>query len=222
MEKLAPKPRPEKKSSGPGNVPSLSRIEPLQETTNLPKVKEEKLIQKCQRGDRKAQRILFERFQADMFRVCYRYVRGQAEAEDLLCQGFLKVFEHLGDFRYRGPGSLAGWIRRIMVNESLMHLRKQKFEFVSEDHALELAAPERTDQHLDAEELYALVRALPLGYRTVFNLFALEGYTHAEIAAQMGISEGTSRSQLAKARRMLQEMMAQKGMNHATGYRQTI
>ncbi len=151
-----------------------------------------------------------------MFRLCYRYVRSQAEAEDLLTQGFLKVFDRIQDFRYRGPGSLAGWIRRIMVNESLMHLRQQKFEFVSEDEAVQVVATERTDQALDAEALYALVRALPIGYRTVFNLHAIEGYSHKEIAEQLGISESTSRSQLAKARKMLQSMAIQTGYHNAT------
>lgn len=207
----------------PGNADPEICIGPVTEATNPKQVKEEKLIRKCQRRDRKAQQTLYERYQERMFRVIYRYVRSQAEAEDLLCQGFLKVFDRIGDFRYRGPGSLSGWIRRIMVNESLMHLRKQKFEFVSEDEALHLAAPDRADHDLDAEELYALVRALPLGYRTVFNLFAIEGYTHREIAVRLGISEGTSRSQLAKARRMLQEMMVQKGLhNNETAYRQSI
>lgn len=157
-----------------------------------------------------------------MFRLCYRYVREQQEAEDVLCKGFFKVFQHIGTFEDRGDASLQKWITRIMVNEALMFLRKNKLELVSEDDAQAIPAGTRTDSAVEAEDLYNMVRALPLGYRTVFNLFAIEGYSHQEIADQLGISEGTSKSQLSKARAMLQGMFHSNEKNNATEHRSAV
>jgi RNA polymerase sigma factor (sigma-70 family) len=157
-----------------------------------------------------------------MFRLCYRYVREQQEAEDILCKGFHKVFQHIAQFEDRGEASLQKWITRIMVNEALMYLRKHKMELVSEDAANAIPAGTRTDSALEAEYLYNLIRALPLGYRTVFNLFCIEGYSHAEIAEQLGITEGTSKSQLSKARAMLQDMLNIQEKYNATEHRSTI
>jgi RNA polymerase sigma factor (sigma-70 family) len=157
-----------------------------------------------------------------MFRLCYRYVREQQEAEDILCKGFHKVFQHIAQFEDRGEASLQKWITRIMVNEALMYLRKHRMELVSEDAAQAIPAGTRTDSALEAEYLYNLIRALPVGYRTVFNLFCIEGYSHAEIAEQLGITEGTSKSQLSKARAMLQDMLNPQEKKNATEYRSAI
>ena len=157
-----------------------------------------------------------------MFRLCYRYVREQQEAEDILCKGFHKVFQHIAQFEDRGEASLQKWITRIMVNEALMYLRKHRMELVSEDAAQAIPAGTRTVSALEAEYLYNLIRALPLGYRTVFNLFCIEGYSHAEIAEQLGITEGTSKSQLSKARAMLQDMLNPQEKNNAAEYRSAI
>lgn len=185
-------------------------------------MKDQSIIQLCRNGDRKAQRTLYDRFQGHMFRVCFRYVREQQEAEDILCKGFHKVFQHIAQFEDRGEGSLQKWISRIMVNEALMYLRKHKLEMVSEDAAQAIPSGTRSDQSLDAEYLYNMIRMLPLGYRTVFNLFAIEGYSHQEIATELGISEGTSKSQLSKARAMLQEMLNPQEKHNATEHRSAI
>lgn len=166
--------------------------------------------------------MLYDRFQGMMFRLCYRYLREQQEAEDILCQGFLKVFQHIGTFEDRGDHSLQKWITRIMVNEALMHLRRQRLELVSDDMAQAIPAGTRTDSAIEAEDLYNMVRALPIGYRTVFNLFAIEGYSHQEIAAQLGITEGTSKSQLSKARAMLQEMLNSNGNQDEKEHRSAV
>ena len=157
-----------------------------------------------------------------MFRLCFRYVREQQEAEDVLCKGFLKVFDNIGRFEARGPGSLDKWIVKIMVNEALMFLRKKRFEFVSEDVAVQIPADIQTDAALEAEDIYEMIRALPIGYRTVFNLYAIEGFSHPEIAEKLGISVGTSKSQLSKARAQLREMLNQSGDYHAREYRQSV
>ncbi|MEM7036767.1 MAG: sigma-70 family RNA polymerase sigma factor [Bacteroidota bacterium] len=183
---------------------------------------EQKLIRLCKQRDPKAQKTLYERYQAGMFRLCYRYVRDQHEAEDVLCKAFLKVFQNIRKFEYRGKKSLEKWIARIMVNECLMFLRKQRFEFVSEEKAAQLPAANQTDSELEAEGLYAMIRALPIGYRTVFNLFAIEGFSHDEIAQKLGIAVGTSKSQLSKARAMLREMLQQSGDYHERKYRQSV
>jgi RNA polymerase sigma factor (sigma-70 family) len=183
---------------------------------------DQQLIEHCRKSDRKAQRMLYERFQGLMFRLCYRYVREQQEAEDILCKGFHKVFLHINQFEDRGDASLQKWITRIMVNECLMFLRKHKMELLSEDAAQAIPSGTRADQGLEAEYLYEMIRTLPLGYRTVFNLFVIEGYSHAEIAQELAISEGTSKSQLSKARAMLQDMLHLQEKHNATEHRSAI
>ncbi len=139
-----------------------------------------------------------------MFAVCLRYARHRAEAEDLLQEGFIRVFDKLHAFRLEG--SLEGWIRRIMVHSCINHLRKRSVrnEVLGTGNIQERSEAPLAPGNLGQEELMALVQQLPDGYRMVFNLFAIEGYEHAEIAEMLGCSEGTSRSQLSKARRMLQ------------------
>lgn len=189
----------------------------------MPKeLKDDDLIQKCRAGDRQAQRLLYDRYQGQMFRLCHRYLRAQQEAEDVLCRGFHKVFQAIGSFEDRGANSLQKWMTRIMVNEALMELRKHRLELVSEEDGHAVPSGTRSDGAVEAEYLYALIRSLPVGYRTVFNLHAIEGYSHPEIAEQLGISEGTSKSQLSKARALLQEMLTPKEKDNATAYRPTV
>ena len=142
-----------------------------------------------------------------MLATCIRYVGNQFEAEDVLVVGFMKVFDKIDTFS--GEGSFEGWIRRIMVNESLMYIRKQKNTKYHED--LETAeresASELSDAHLEAEDLLNMIKELPDGYRVVFNLYAIEGFSHKEIAQKLGVTEGTSKSQLSKARGMLKRMI---------------
>lgn len=165
---------------------------------------DEELIDGCLRQDATAQKLLYDRFASQMMAICVRYAGNPMEAQDMLQEGFIKVFEKLGQFRSDGP--LGGWIRRIMVNEALLYLRRMKKHQFTEE-----IDDDRHDQPLDNEvldalatdELLKLIAALPDGYRTVFNLFAVEGYSHKEISEQLEISESTSKTQYHKARKHL-------------------
>lgn len=173
-------------------------------------VTENELIQACQKGDRKAQKQLYERLAAKMFGVCRRYIRNEADVEDTLLKGFFKVFSNI--HRFEGKGSFEGWVRRIMVNESLMWIRKQKRSlhlYVEVETQHDLKTAETADQKIAADDILCLLDELPIGYRTVFNLFAIEGFSHKEIAEQLGVSINTSKSQLLKARKMLQKLLQQ-------------
>lgn len=173
------------------------------------RAKEHDLIKGCRRGDGAAQRELYELFSSRMYALCYRYVRNAMEAEDIMVTAFMKVFERID--QYKGEGSFEGWIRRIMVNESLTHLRKSRNMYLEAD--LELADREphydQHERHLEAEDLLNMIRELPAGYRTVFNMYAIDGYSHKEIAEHLGITESTSKSQLNRARAYLQRMLLQ-------------
>lgn len=166
----------------------------------------DQLIEGCVKQDRKAQQMLYERFSPGMFTVCLRYVRETAEAEDVLVKGFMKVFQNIN--RFEGKGSLEGWIRRIIINEGLAYLRANKTMYLEVDIEKAGKSTFSHADHLEAEDLMAMVQQLPVGYRTVFNLYAIEGYNHAEIADMLNISEGTSKSQLSRARQLLQKMIA--------------
>ncbi|GAB3923873.1 RNA polymerase sigma factor [Larkinella terrae] len=170
---------------------------------------EAQMITALQRADSRAQKALFDRYSSKMLTICVRYVSNRYEAEEILMDGFMRVFEKIG--QYKSEGSFEGWIRRIMVNESLMYLRRIK-QWKAEV-ALEDTLPEAdttfADQDLMAEDLLNLLEQLPAGYKTVFNLYAIEGYSHAEIAESLGITESTSKSQLHRARALLQRLVAQ-------------
>ncbi len=178
---------------------------------------DQQLIQRCIGNDRKAQRLLYEQLVAPMGRLCLRYVRNEADAQEVLTEGFVKVFRELPRFESRGAGSFRGWVRKIMVNESLMHLRKANrlsfvgLEAAESDETAKAASPFSVDPVVSAEEIFDVVRQLPGGYRVVFNLFAIEGYSHKEIAAMLGITESASRSQLSHARERLQERLKKRG-----------
>lgn len=165
---------------------------------------EYELVRRCQREDSSAQEALYARFARRMFAVCLRYARHRPEAEDFLQEGFIRVFDKLHAFRMEG--SLEGWIRRIMVHTCINHLRKKSVreEVLGMEHVPERSVAPSAPGSMREAELLALVQELPHGYRMVFNLFAIEGYEHAEIAAMLGCNEGTSRSQLSKARQQLQ------------------
>ncbi|SHJ51238.1 RNA polymerase sigma-70 factor, ECF subfamily [Hymenobacter daecheongensis DSM 21074] len=166
------------------------------------------LIAACRQGSVRAQKQLYEQFSGMMFGVCLRYLRRREDAEEVMLGGFAKVFRALD--QYRHEGSFEGWIRRIMVNEALGQLRrKEPLHLAIDDSHTELAVtPAEAESQLNAADLLALLAELPAGYRTVFNMYAVEGFSHAEIAGMLGISEGTSKSQLSKARAMLQRRLA--------------
>ena len=138
--------------------------------------------------------------------VCYRYTKSVSDAEDVLQEGFVKVYVNLS--KYKSTGELGAWIRRIMVTTALNYLKKHKryrSELVFEEMPLHLVSDDNPEVKLDAKELSELIRQLPTGFQTIFNLYAIEGYTHAEIGQMLGISDGTSKSQYARARYLLIE-----------------
>ncbi|MEN0054370.1 MAG: sigma-70 family RNA polymerase sigma factor [Mucilaginibacter sp.] len=174
-----------------------------------PKFTIQQLIDRCKGGERKAQGLLYKQFAAKMLGVCTRYAIDKVEAEDMLQNGFIKVFQKIAD--YRGEGSFEGWIRRIMVHSSIEYYRKhhKMLQVVSTDEtAHEPSVDQVAIANLDARVLLGLIQQLSPGYRIVFNLYAIEGYSHKEIAAMTGISEGASKSQLSRARSILKEQIA--------------
>ncbi len=172
-----------------------------------------KLTELCQRNDPAGQEALYNRYVHAMFRTCLRYLKEKEEAEDIMITGFVKVFAKINTFEYRGNGSLEGWMKRIMVNECLMLLRKKKYEKVGLDTLSNfLDNGLQVDSKLHAEEIFKAVQNLPKGYRTVFNMYAIEGYSHKEIGEKLGINENTSKSQLSKARASLKKTLLKLGL----------
>ncbi len=165
------------------------------------------LIAKASKGNQKAQHQMFEFFAPKMLSVCRQYVKSNAIAEEVMLTGFLKVFTHLDSFK--SEGSFEGWIRRIMVNESISRLRKEKkLQFKEEEYlenSLDLVAYIETE--IEVNEIQKTIDQLPNGYKTVFVLYVIEGYKHSEISEMLEISESTSKSQLFKARKMLQNLI---------------
>lgn len=168
---------------------------------------EQELIERCRRNDRLAQKALYERFSSKMFGVCRRYVKTVENTEEVLMLAFCKVFKKIDT--YSGNGSFEGWIRRVMVNESLMFLRKNyRFNEHADITELPVKAVEvNVEDELAAQDILNLLEQLPTGYRTVFNLYVIEGFKHREIAEQLGISINTSKSQLILAKKKLQKMI---------------
>jgi len=165
------------------------------------------LIEGCKKHDRHAQRFLYDHFAPKMHALCCRYIKDKMEAEDVLVTSFTKIFDRIGQFK--SEGSFEGWIRRIVVNESLTYLRRNKSMYLETDIEAADREPdyERLDSQLEADDLLKLIAELPAGYRIVFNLYAIDGYSHKEIADQLGISENTSKSQLSRARVALQKAL---------------
>ncbi len=144
--------------------------------------------------------------------VCMRYVKSLPDAEEMMLNGFYNFFKTIDRFIYSGQGSIGGWLKKIMVNECLMHLRKKGLKLVIETGAGDAVVDDGIISRMNANEIYKLVMTLPEGYRTVFNLYVIEGYTHREIAAMLGVNEGTSKSQLSKARMQLQKMIKERAL----------
>ncbi len=164
-----------------------------------------KLIESCIKGNRASQKVLYDRLAPRMFSLCMRYVGDRVLAEDLLQEGFITLFTRLES--YKGEGSFEGWARKIFVTTALMDLRKKDALKMSDE--LETARGMKADipsqnQNIGYKELMKLVMGLPPGFRTVFNLYAVEGYSHKEIGEMLGISETTSRTQFSRARAILQ------------------
>ncbi|MFD2587695.1 RNA polymerase sigma factor [Croceitalea marina] len=178
---------------------------------------EKQLLKKAISGNRDAQRTIYEKFAPKMLSVCRQYIKDVHFAEDVMVNGFVKVFKNLSAFEHRG--SFEGWIRKIMVRESISYLRKQQFvvfddEIVDKNERFESSSA----SIIDVEGVQQLIDALPEGYKMVFVLYAVEGYKHHEIAKMLEISEGTSKSQLFKARKLLQENLRLKGITKTVSY----
>ncbi len=177
-----------------------------------------KLLTELKQQQEKAQRLLFERQGKNMYALCRRYLSPAEEAEEAMMNGFLKIFNGVKGTSFENESAFAGWMRRIMVNECLQQLRKTHsflvMTDVAEDDKADTLSPELT---LNAKELFAMIENLPTGYRTVFNLYVIEGYTHREIADMMRISEGASKSQLSKARAKLAQLWTQKNEFYGLG-----
>ena len=170
---------------------------------------EGQLVRALQKGDPKAQRYFYEKYSARMLAVCVRYLTDQMEAEDVMIEGFMKVFERID--QYKGEGSFEGWMRRLITNEALMRLRTRRHIEIDIDapEVHQQVHFEGIENNLEVEDLMAILAKLPTGYRTVFNLYAIEGYSHAENAEQLGINKITSKSQLHRARALLQQMVSE-------------
>lgn len=171
-------------------------------------ISEHQLAEGCRSKDRKIQRQVYEHFSPLMLTVCRRYINDVSQAEEVMLGGFMKVFNKAD--QYEGNGSFEGWIRRIMVNEALSWLRKHKMLSleVSLEHAENTYEQEIADHLVTNKDLMDMIAQLPDGYRAVFNLYAIEGYSHKDIAERLGIAESTSKSQLSRARQMLQRNLA--------------
>jgi len=176
--------------------------------TNNGYTTEDDIIQGCVKRDARAQRALYERFSSKMLSVCMRYTGGRAKAEDVLHDGFIVVFEKIGS--YNRVGSFEGWMRRIFVNTALMSLRKadvMKFSDEITGAEREYSTESSALSTISSKELMALIASMPAGFRVVFNMYAIEGFSHQEIAKELNISEGSSRSQLSRARIWLQSRL---------------
>ena len=169
---------------------------------------EAELIDRCLKNDTLAQKQMYEWLSPRMFAVCLRYVGDREDAKDVLHDGFITLFAKLGSFK--GDGSFEGWARRIFVTTALMHLRKKDILKHSEqldDFGMEVSYEAGVIEKMEAKVLMQLVRQMPSGFRTVFNMYAIEGYSHQEIAKELDITEGGSRSQLSRAKIWLKEKL---------------
>jgi RNA polymerase sigma-70 factor (ECF subfamily) len=170
-------------------------------------ISESDLINGCIEGNRRMQEELYRRFSPRMYAVCLRYAGSSEEAEDILQEGFIKVFKKLNTFR--SEGSFEGWVRRIFVNTAIEHFRRKRYlqpVTEKEENTMEGNYLSVLD-NLAERDIMELIQQLSPGYRTVFNMYVVEGYSHKEIGDMLGISEGTSKSQLSRAKVILQDMV---------------
>ncbi|MFT5164998.1 MAG: RNA polymerase sigma factor (sigma-70 family) [Saprospiraceae bacterium] len=169
---------------------------------------EKDLFEGCLKGESNCQKALYEQYKVSLFRVCLRYAKDRMEAEDMLQDGFIKIFSDLHQFSFQGP--LGGWMRKVVVNVALQHIRKNKkfqhsveLEHISNEHQTD----EMATTNLNTQALTKLIQNLPVGYRTVFNLYVIDGYSHKEIGEMLNININTSKSQLSKAKASLRNIL---------------
>ncbi len=161
-------------------------------------------IKQLKKNNKLAQQHVYQQYSEQLFRSAYRYLQQVEDSEDVLIESFNKIFSQISTFEYRGDGSLLKWMKTIVINESLMFLRKKKEILVSE-MKLQTEELNLAEENFFHEDIYKVIDKMPTGYRTVFNLFVIEGYSHHEIAEKLQISRNTSKSQLNKARKFLQQ-----------------
>ncbi len=166
-----------------------------------------KIIEDCKSGKRRAQSILYNMYAGVMLGICLRYSRNLNEAEDIMQEGFIKVFRYIGNLK--DPDALKAWIKRIMINTAITHSKKNKIHFdeLNEDTISEIEQEDESYSPVDPEVLIGLIQKLPEGYRMVLNLYVFENYSHKEIANMLNISENTSKSQLFKARKSIRSSL---------------
>lgn len=176
----------------------------------------QQLIREAKQGSSAAEKCLFDEFGGKMLALCCRYVKSPEDAEEIMLDGFCKFLKGLHAFQYQSDAALYMWLKKMMVNECLMFLRrKNNFNMVRETDAEEIPLQEEALNNLSAAEIFSMIVQLPVGYRTVFNLHIMEGMEHKEIAETLGITEGTSKSQLSRAKSLLQKLLTQKGVSYA-------
>ncbi len=173
---------------------------------------DKEIVEGCIREDRKCQKFLWEKHSRKLMSLCLRYCQNQEEAEDALMEAYVKIYDNMKSFRYQS--SLETWMRRICVNISINKIRARKFNWqdISENE-YQIGYDDHAFDQVNVDQIMKFIGKLPDGYRTIFNMFAIEGYSHKEISETLGIDEGTSRSQLAKARKVLQSMLHQLNPN---------
>lgn len=185
---------------------TLKKTAVLKENFNL-----EDIIKKCKKNNRASQTNLYQMFADKMFGVCLYYSKDYTEAQDILQDGFIKCFEKIS--QYKGNGSFEGWLRKIFVNTALEKFRKKKLLFTVDDdnsNTLNQLAPVEIEGDVNAKDLLEIIKSLTPQYRIVFNLYSIEGFSHKEISKKLGISVGTSKSNLARARKILQTKVKEK------------
>ena len=173
---------------------------------------ENQLIENCIKGERKSQKALYDLYSQKMYAICIRYSKNQMDAEDILQEAFVKLFNNL--HKFRGDGSFDGWVRRIFVNTAIEHIRRKNLN-TSVGEGLENTVADKRHNALDnlyEKDLIKTSRTLSDGYRTVFTLYAVEGYSHKEIASQLGITESTSKSQFSRAKAILRNIIQNKSV----------
>ncbi len=174
------------------------------------------IIQQAQKRDIKAQRHIFEHYGNTLYRLAFRYLRERMEAEDAVAESFCAIFENISKAKFENVMLFEGWIKRITVNESLKTLKKRaNFQLISDTDYETIVIRNEVIEYLTAAQILELVSQLPVGYRTVFNLYEIEGFTHAEIAKLLNINEGTSKSQLSKAKGLLQKRIIELDEDYA-------
>lgn len=171
------------------------------------------LLKECRKGGITAQKYFYDQFAVQMFLYCRRYLKTNEQAEEVLQNGFLKIFTGLNDFTFLNEAATVGWMKKIMLNECLQEIRKRNNVLsIAEEMDEEIFVEDDVIEKLSADEIFQLITQIPVGYRTVFNLYVVEGFNHKEIAEMLKISEGTSKSQLSKARALLQQLITKRNV----------